>query len=144
MEDLKNGLWQIVADGAPMTVRQVFYQAVAQGLIAKTETEYNSSVVRLLTEMRLEGDVPFKWIIDNTRWQRKPRTYSGLRQALQETAPTYRRAVWDDQDVYVEIWTEKDAIAGLLSAATWSWDVPTMISRGFSSLELFALGGGSD
>jgi hypothetical protein len=38
-----------------------------------------------------------------------------------------------EQDVYVEIWTEKDALAGVLLEATAPWDVPLMVSRGFSS-----------
>ena len=35
-------------------------------------------------------------------------------QALRQTAETYRRAVWDNQDAYVEVWLEKDALAGVL------------------------------
>jgi hypothetical protein len=36
--------------------------------------------------------------------------------------------------VYVEVWTEKDAIAGVLLEETAPWDVPLMVSRGFSSI----------
>src|SRR5271157_4662294 len=63
----------------PMTVRQLFYRLVSQGVIAKTEAEYKSTVVRLVGEMRLDHSIPFSWIADNTRWMRKPDTYSGLR-----------------------------------------------------------------
>jgi hypothetical protein len=42
--------------------------------------------------------------------------------------------VWDDQDAYVEIWTEKDALAGVLLEETRTWDVPLMVSKGFSSV----------
>ena len=58
-----------------MTVRQVFYRLVTLGAIGKSEPEYKTTVVRLLTEMRLAGEIPFGWIADNTRWMRKPRTY---------------------------------------------------------------------
>jgi hypothetical protein len=118
----------------PMTVRQVFYQLVSQGVIAKTEAEYKSTVVRLLAAMRRAGEIPFDWIADNTRWMRKPKTYSDVEQALQRTAEAYRRSLWDNQDVYVEIWLEKDALAGVLYRVTSSWDVPLMVTRGYPSL----------
>ena len=61
-----------------MTVRQVFYQAVVAGLVEKTEGEYKNTVARLLLEMRRGGEIPYSWIADNTRWMRKPTTYTGL------------------------------------------------------------------
>ena len=80
-----------------MTVRQVFYQLVSRGVIAKTEGEHRQTVVRLLTAMRRAGEMPFGWIGDNTRWMRKPRTYSSMQDMLALTAQTYRRALWDNQ-----------------------------------------------
>ena len=62
------------------------------------------------------------------------KTYSDLEDALWNNARTYRRSVWDDQDVYVEIWLEKDALAGVLVDVTDLWDVPLMVTRGFASL----------
>jgi hypothetical protein len=117
-----------------MTVRQVFYRAVSAGIVAKTEQEYKNSIGRQLVLMRRAGELPYHWIADNTRWMRKPTTFSSLDKALANTARTYRRALWDDQDVYVEVWTEKDALAGVLLEETEPWDVPLMVSRGFSSL----------
>ena len=46
----------------------------------------------------------------------------------------YRRNVWLAQDNYVEIWIEKDALAGVVHPITAEWDVPLMVSKGFSSL----------
>jgi hypothetical protein len=72
IEEIKSAIYSVVANDLPMTVRQVFYRLVAGGVIGKTESEYNTTVVRLLTQMRLEGEIPFNWIADNTRWMRKP------------------------------------------------------------------------
>jgi hypothetical protein len=118
----------------PMTVRQVFYRLVTRGVIAKTEQEYKNSVGRQLVLMRREGEIPFHWIADNTRWMRKPRTFSSLEDALGDTARTYRRALWDNQPAYVEVWSEKDALAGVLMEVTDRWDVPLMVTRGFPSV----------
>jgi hypothetical protein len=131
---LVNGLQGILTEYNPMTVRQTFYQMVARGLIAKTETEYHTTVCRLLTKLRLAGDIPFGWIADNTRWMRKPRTYDSLDSALRLTVETYRRALWSRMPEYVEIWIEKDALAGVIYSITSEWDVPLMVTRGYPSL----------
>ncbi len=134
IEAIRGAIYEVVAEDYPMTVRQVFYRLVSLGTIDKTEAEYNSTVIRLLSQMRLAEELPFGWIADNTRWMRKPHTYSGLKQVLRETARFYRRALWDDQPVYVEVWLEKDALAGVLYEETAAYDVPLMVSRGYASL----------
>jgi hypothetical protein len=134
MERIRNGLYEILDDQHPATVRGTFYQAVSRGLVAKTEGEYKTTVGRLLTEMRRAGELPYGWIADNTRWMRKPQTYSSLEDMLRLTAQTYRRALWGSQDAYVEVWSEKDAIAGVLYEVTEHWDVPLMVTRGYPSI----------
>ncbi len=131
---VKAAIRRALEEDAPMTVRQVFYRLVSAGVIGKTENEYKSTVCRLLGEMRLSGEIPFGWIADNTRWMRKPRTFSSLQSALKRTAEAYRRALWDNQDAYVEVWLEKDALAGVLVEETDKWDVPLMVTRGYPSL----------
>ena len=86
IETIKTAIQEVLADENPMTVRQVFYRLVSLGVIDKTEAEYKTTVCRLLTDMRRNGDVLYSWIADNTRWMRKPETYSNLEQAVQETA----------------------------------------------------------
>jgi hypothetical protein len=134
MEAIREAIIAVLRQHRPATVRQVFYQLVSMGAIAKTEAEYKQTVGRLLTDMRIERRIPFGWIADNTRWQRKPTTDSSLEAALRRTAELYRRAVWDDQDAYVEIWLEKDALAGVLSEVTREYDVPLMVTRGYPSV----------
>jgi hypothetical protein len=134
MNTIRQAIHDALARDHPMTVRQLFYRLVSGGVIDKTEAEYKSTVVRLASEMRLAGEIKFGWIADNTRWMRKPDTHSSMEVALRNTAKTYRRSVWDEQDVYVEVWLEKDALAGVLVDVTDEWDVPLMVTRGFASL----------
>ena len=63
-------------------MRQVFYALTVRGVIKKAEIEYQRTVIRLLVEMREAGLVPFEWIADNTRWQRKPTTFTGIEACL--------------------------------------------------------------
>jgi hypothetical protein len=134
VQAIRDAIYAIVEEYQPMTVRQVFYQLVTRGVIAKTEAEYKTTVCRLLVQMRREGQLPFHWIADNTRWQRKPRTYGSLQAMLNNCQATYRRALWDDQDTYVEVWLEKEALAGVLIDVTAKWDVPLMVTRGYPSV----------
>ena len=99
IEFIKSAIRRVLVNEIPMTVRQVFYRLVSLGVIDKTEAEYKSTVCRLLADMRRNGDIPFRWIADNTRWMRKPTTYSNLEQAAQETAQFYRRRLWDNQEI---------------------------------------------
>jgi hypothetical protein len=80
------------------------------------------------------GGLPYDWLADNTRWQRKPRTFNSVEQALKDTAAFYRKSLWTDADTYVETWLEKDALAGVIYPVTSMYDVPLMVARGYASL----------
>jgi hypothetical protein len=133
VEGRRAALYEIVEAMRPMTVRQVFYQATISGLVDKTEAGYAKAQTDLV-RMRREGWLPYGWLADNTRWQRKPRTFSSIEQALQDTAHFYRKSLWDDAQAYVEVWLEKDALAGVVNSVTDLYDVPLMVSRGYASL----------
>jgi hypothetical protein len=137
LRDRRNALYDIVQEQQPMTVRQVFYQATVRGLVAKTENGYQM-VATDLANMRKEGELPYGWIADNTRWMRKPRTFDSMQEALQDTARFYRRGLWSSADRYVEIWLEKDALSGVIIPVTSEYDVPLMVARGYASLSFLS------
>jgi hypothetical protein len=132
-EERREALLAIIDDGKPMTVRQVFYQATVRGLVEEAESGYAKVQVDL-TKMRRDGSLPYDWLADNTRWQPKPRTFNGVEEALRATAAFYRKDLWADADCYVEIWLEKDALAGVIYPITSMFDVPLMVARGYASL----------
>ncbi|MCF6110831.1 hypothetical protein L2331_13140 [Mesorhizobium muleiense] len=117
-----------------MTVRQIFYQLVVAGAIEKTEEQYQGTVIRLLTDMRLAGELPFHWIVDESRRVRITETYDSVAHAIEQTAKFYRRSALAQSSDYIEIWCEKDALAGVMWDATSDYDVPLMVSRGMPSL----------
>jgi hypothetical protein len=133
VEARRETLLEIVAEGRPMTVRQVFYQATVRGAVEKTEAGYGKVQTDLVL-LRRSGELPYAWLADNTRWQRKPDTFTSIEQALHETAQFYRKDLWAKQPCYVEIWLEKDALAGVVYPVTSDYDVPLMVARGYASL----------
>jgi hypothetical protein len=122
----------------PITVRGLYYQAEVAGLpgIDKTESSYNKIQQQVL-KLRRTGKMPYQCIADATRWMRKPKSYDSIEDALRETARLYRRNLWRNSDDYVEVWCEKDALAGVIFPVTSMYDVPLMVARGYSS-ETFA------
>ena len=123
----------IIGEAPPMTVRQIFYQMLSRGHIDKQESEYKNVVVRLTGRMREEGQIPFSWIADPSRWMRKPQSYGSLRAMLNDTRDTYRRDIWRNQDDYVEVWLEKEALSGVIYETTAQWDVPLFVAKGYAS-----------
>ena len=133
VESRRDALYDIVAESKPATVRQVYYLATVAGLVPKTENGYGM-VQTDLTLMRRAGSLPYDWLADSTRWERKPRTFNSVEQALEDTARLYRKALWADADAYVEVWLEKDALAGVVYPITEKFDVSLMVARGYASL----------
>jgi hypothetical protein len=131
---IRQAIHDVVAEDPPMTVRQVFYRLVVAGAVEKTEVAYQGTVIRLLTEMRLDGGIPYEWIIDESRRRRITQTYDSVADALEHTARFYRRSALQQAGNYIEIWCEKDALAGLMWQVTSRYDVPLMVSRGMPSL----------
>lgn len=133
MEKIRTGLFSILENDHPMTVRGAFYQATVNGLVPKTEAAYET-VGRLLGELRKAGVLPWEYIADSTRWMRKPNSYNDVDEILNAAARSYRKAIWNDQNACVEVWIEKDALAGVIYEVTAEWDVPLMVTRGYPSL----------
>ena len=53
---------------------------VSRGLVDKTEAEYDGTVSQLLGDMRENEELPWEWVVDNSRWRR------GRRPSLSEAA----------------------------------------------------------
>jgi hypothetical protein len=133
---IDDAIVQAVETEHPVTLRGVFYRVVSAGEVEKTEDGYRLTGRELL-KLRRAGAIRYDWITDGTRWINKPDSYDDLTQMLEDAAASYRRGIWHDQDAEVQIYSEKDAISGVVLPVTHRWDVPLGIVRGYSS-ESFA------
>lgn len=128
-----DGLYAITREQQPTSIRFVFYRASHTGLsIPKSEGGYRM-VQRALLTMRRQGRLPWGWIVDNTRWMRKPTTWDSLDEMLADAAASYRRALWHEAPTLVEVWCESESIAGVLLPITERWDVPLFPIKGQTS-----------
>lgn len=121
LEQLDLALADIVAEIQPATVRQVFYQAVVRGLVPKDEAKGYKLVQRRLVKLRESGEIPYGWITDNVRIVRGHSRYGGPEDYARVAAEFYRKDYWAESPVNVEVWLEKDALAGVL--------VPTVVEE---------------
>jgi len=66
-------------------------------------------------------------------FQKKHGEWSDIDHIVRSAIASYRRDRWTDQDNYVEVWVEKDALSGVLQPITEKYHVNLMVNRGYSS-----------
>jgi hypothetical protein len=130
MSVIRESIKSLLAEVSPMTVRQVFYQLVVRGVLEKSEREYKATVIRLLTEMRMDDTIPFEDIIDESTRRHTYRTYDSLIDAARNTAEYYRRNALTECSDYLEIYCGKLALMGFIHEAAGEYDVPVIPARG--------------
>jgi hypothetical protein len=124
---------ELLAAHAPDTVRGNMYLVVSKGWLPDTsKTSYNK-VQRLLNRLRINGTIPFEWIVDNVRSTIKPSSWSGLADFADTVRDTYRKDFWAQLPEYVEVIVEKDTVAGKVSPVTEEYDVRLHPIRGYNS-----------
>ena len=136
LEAIDEAIIAAVTEENPVTLRGVYYRVVSAGAVEKTEAGYRL-VGRQLLKLRRAGTIPYSWITDGTRWVTRPRTWTDVDEMLEEVTSSYRRELWHNQRAEVHIFTEKDAISGVVLPITSRWHVPLGVLRGYAS-ESFA------
>jgi hypothetical protein len=132
LKALHNAILTVCEEDHPLSVRGVFYRVMSAGAVEKTEKAYGA-IQREVLKLRRAGVLPYNWIADGTRFHIKSPSWDSVEDALDDAAASYRRALWHNQSVYLEVWSEKEAISSIVQPVTDPWDVPLMIARGFAS-----------
>jgi len=120
----------ILAEGHPMTVRQVYYQLVSRQVIKNNRGQYQA-VSNALVSARREGVIPWEWIEDRLRRPRHVSMWSGLSSFAETCRIAYRRDVWESQPSYLEVWLEKDALSGIFEDVLNPYGVTLNVGRGY-------------
>jgi hypothetical protein len=126
---LVEAMYKIAEDAHPITGRGIGYKLFAAGLIGGM-SEMNK-VYRALKVAREEGDIPWEWIVDETRdlelismWRNGAQFARGY---------FYRRDLWQTQSKTVELWAEKGTVRGLLWPVLAKLGVGFRVMHGFTS-----------
>src|SRR5713226_1688090 len=100
-----------------MTIRQLFYRLVSQGLIPNDRKHYQF-VSRIMTKARDDGRIPFEYITDRSRPEYKVNVFTDAAEYANVMQRAYRKDYWATQPNHVELWVEKDAIIGSIQDVT--------------------------
>jgi hypothetical protein len=120
------------AAGYVLTVRQLYYQLVARGIIENTLQSYKN-IAGLLNDGRIAGLIDWDAIEDRTRsFITRARWNSGA-EILDGCARQFHMDMWHDQERRVFVIVEKEALTGVLEATCRRYDVPLLAARGYPS-----------
>jgi hypothetical protein len=134
MKDLFSGVLNILGEyDEPISIRHLFYRCANAGLIEKTEKAYNSIRAHLV-KWREQRVIPFDQFVDGTRYHYGEETFISLGDYLKHCARDYRLNLWIGSGYYVEVWTEKDAIAAAVHRIAQEWNLKTFVCRGDPSM----------
>ena len=118
--------------GFDLTLRQLYYQFVARGFLPNKQTEYKR-LGSIINDARLAGLIDWDYITDRTRNVESVGHYSSPGSVIKAAARSYRRDLWADQDQRVEVWIEKEALAGVIEPTCNRLDVAFFACRGYVS-----------
>lgn len=121
-----------LASGLRLTLRQLYYQFVSKALIPNEEKSYRK-LGSLVSNGRLAGLIDWDAIEDRMRQPETPAEFEDLNELLSAALNSYRLPRLCGQDVYAELWVEKDALAGVLQPLAQKYHATLMVNRGYSS-----------
>jgi len=119
----------------PLTVRQIYYQCVSKLLIPNKKTAYKG-MSKMCTTLRRNNLLPWGCIEDRTRRTTDKRGVSNLKEFIREQTESYlgwryyHRCRVQEQEVYIEVATEKDALASIMEEVIWPYCVRLNIVKG--------------
>jgi len=115
-----------------MTLRQLYYQLVSNDIIPNDDTLYKK-LSKLLTDLRYNGNIDWDIIEDRVRIPKIPVDWNNISEILDSAIYSFRLPRWNNQNYYIELSTEKDALSSILYPIANKWHVPFSVNRGYAS-----------
>jgi hypothetical protein len=138
----KDALWMVrqILDevGTACTVRQVYYRGLDHGWWGKDgkndKFKRYKRCSKWLTQMRADGSVGYGEILEYGRQPNlPPRSWDSAEGYRNTIKSMFRFDAWQYQPVYVEMWTEGEAIAPIAEQALDGLRVPLIVNKGNTS-----------
>jgi hypothetical protein len=124
---------EILEEIQPATVRAVCYRLFVAGEIASMAKSETQKVSRWLTAARENDDIPWEWIVDETREAETTPCWDDPASFAHSVMRGYRRDKWTAQPCRVEVWSEKGTVRGTLAPVLREFEVPFRVMHGFGS-----------
>lgn len=118
--------------GMTLTIRQLHYQFVSRDLYANTAQNYNG-LSRLISDGRLAGLVSWTAIEDRIRNLEGRQHWDDAYSMLQSARSKFLLDRWRNQEWRPEVWSEKDALSGVVAGICSEMCVNFFATRGYTS-----------
>ena len=115
-----------------LTIRQVYYRLVAEQVIENSHKSYKN-LDGVLVKAREAGYIPYEKFVDTSRSVLKSNSWTSPKEFFETVKKAYRKTLLDDQDNYIEVWVEKDALRSVFEPVTDSFDINLGIGKGYTS-----------
>jgi hypothetical protein len=122
-----------LVEAQPTTVRGICYHLFTRGLLESMAKKCTDRVSTQLTWAREHEEVPWEWIVDETRAPEYVNSWNNPEQLLQATIDQYRKNAWADQPRQVEVWSEKGTVRGILAPVLNEYGVTFRVMHGYGS-----------
>lgn len=120
------------SQGYDLTLRQLYYQFVARDLLPNTQKSYDK-LGSIINKARLAGLFDWNYLVDRTRNIRSVSHWDSPADVIEAAAQSFRIDKWSDQPTRVEVWVEKEALAGVVQRVANRNDVAWFSCRGYVS-----------
>ena len=121
--------------GYSLTLRQLYYQMVVENLIPNQVKEYRR-LARVLNDGRWAGLVDWEAIEDRVRETVTVATWTSPKAIVKSALYSYKEDYWENQNYYVEVFCEKDAVSNIIEPVCRKYRVRFTANRGYPSLSL--------
>jgi hypothetical protein len=118
--------------GYKLTLRQLYYQFVSRDLIPNTERSYKN-LGNVISKGRLAGLIDWDALEDRMRQPKSAISFPSIDELVRAAVRGFRLPRRKGQEEYVELWVEKDALAGVLEPIARKHHITLMVNRGYSS-----------
>lgn len=118
--------------GYTLTLRQLYYQFVARGLIENSERSYKN-IGNIVADGRIAGLIDWNAIEDRGRGIRPWLIEEDEKNVLNGIEYGLSLDLWEPQGTYVEVWVEKEALASVIERPARRFRVPFMPCKGYLS-----------
>lgn len=121
------------AAGYVLTLRQLYYQFVARGIIENSQHSYKN-LGTVIKKGREAGLISWEAIEDRNRELNSFQYTEDIMNPIKNLPRYIQFDRWARQECYMEVWVEKEALGNIVSKACNPYIVPHMSCKGFLSV----------
>ena len=148
----------LLARDHPMTLRQLHYSIFSAAVISyqNNQADYRrlsratTLARRTHREWELAGgfgsepeySIPCGWMVDETRQAEIVNVFRNTEEYIDTVRNAYRRDLWQDQEQYAEVWSEKGTVLGSIRPVADQLGITLRVCHGFGSTGMESQVGG--